>query len=381
LLRRIALAAAMLLVVALPDAASGQTRTDSAAVLLGAASRFANEGRADVAEALFEMILQRFGDTPAADRVRQLRATSPGASRAGRTELMVWSTLYGAWVGVAVPLLLDADGPEPYGLGLLLGAPGGFVLGRMYARSRPLSEGQARAITFGGTWGTWQGFGWAEVFDIGRRTERLCPEPGLPCYDVEVGDNTAERVGAALAGGLTGIAAGALLSRRQISNGLAATVNYGALWGTWFGLATGLLTDLEDDDLLAAALIGANAGLLTGALLGPRWRLSRNRARLISLAGLAGGLAGGGIDLLLRIDDEKTAILIPLATSVGGLAFGAWATRDFDAEGADAASGVLFDLRDGRWSVDMPVPAPILQHDRRRGTHPALFVPVLRARF
>jgi hypothetical protein len=372
-----------------PADAAAQTRSDSAAVLLATAIRFANEGRGEVAEALHNFILERFGDTPAAARVRELRVRSPVSSRPGRTELMVWGTMYGAWLGVAVPLIADADSPEPYGIGLLLGAPVGFFASRAYGRSRTITDGQARAITLGGTWGTWQGLGWAIALDIGTDTEQVCI-PDLPCFDTETGNPIEERVTAAVVGGLAGILAGALISRKPISPGLASTVNFGALWGTWVGLAGGLIVDIEDDpdetndddQKLIWTLIGGNAGLLTTAILAPRWQLSRNRARLISLAGLIGGLAGGGIDLLVQPDDTDVAVAIPLATSLAGLVFGAYATRTFD-DGSDGGpGGVLLDVRAGHLSLDVPAPLPTFVRDDRTGkSHPALHIPVLRARF
>jgi hypothetical protein len=368
--------------------AAAQTRSDSAAVLLATATRFANEGRGEVAEALHNFILERFGDTPAAARVRELRVRSPAASRSGRTELMVWGTTYGAWLGVAVPLIADADSPEPYGVGLLLGAPAGFFASRVYGRSRTITDGQARAITFGGTWGTWQGLGWAIALDLGLDTERVCI-PDVPCFDVETGDANEERVTAAVVGGLAGILTGALISRKPISSGVASTVNFGALWGTWVGLAGGWIVDSEDDpdetddddQKLIWTLVGGNAGLLATAILAPRWQLSRNRSRLISMAGLIGGLAGGGIDLLVQPDDTDVAIAIPLATSLAGLFLGAHLTRNFDG-GDGGQGGVLLDVRDGRLNLDMPAPIPTLVRDDRTGkSHPALHIPVLRAVF
>ena len=80
------------------------------------------------------------------------------------------------------------------GVGLLLGAPAGFFASRAYARSRPLSDGQARAITLGGTWGTWQGFGWASVLDLGTETVRECPLGPDDCFEYETGDDTEEKV-------------------------------------------------------------------------------------------------------------------------------------------------------------------------------------------
>lgn len=377
-------------VLAVPGRASAQSRPDSAAVLLDAARRFEAQGRTDVADALMEMILERYGDTAAAAEVRRLRTEMPEGRgvRSGAVELQVWSTLYGFWLGVATPLIASADGPEPYGLGLLVGGPTGFLLSRSYARSRSLSDGQARAITWGGTWGSWQGFGWAQVLDWGRETSEVCPDPGQ-CFEVEEGDNVEEIVASMVVGGLTGIVAGALLSQKPISPGLATTVNFGSLWGSWFGVATSVLMDLEDDDLLAGTLVGGNAGLVATAVLGPGWQLSRNRARLISIAGVVGGLGGAGFDLLLQVEDEKTALLIPLVTSVAGLAVGALTTRDYDARtpaggGDDGAGAALLRLDGGRLVLDAPRPAPTLLRaggPRGRRWHPALAVPLLSARF
>jgi hypothetical protein len=225
-----------------------------------------------VAEALFQYVSERFSDTPAgAAALQALRAVPAGAmSQGSRVELQVWSTLYGLWLGVAVPGALGASGSEPYGLGLLLGGPGGFLAGRALANSRPLSEGQVRAITFGGTWGTWQGFGWARVLGIGEK--EVCPGPNF-CYTEDAGSRTV--FSSLVVGGLAGIATGTVLSRKPISAGTATTVNFGAFWGTWFGVAGSVLADLEGDSFLATTLLGGNAGLVAAALLHPGWNLSR----------------------------------------------------------------------------------------------------------
>jgi hypothetical protein len=108
--------------------------------------------------------------------------------------------------------------------------------------------------------------------------------------------------------------------------------------------------------------------------------MSRNRARLISIAGVIGGLAGAGMDLIMRPDDEKVAIGIPLATSIAGLAIGAGLTAN---EGRRSAAGALgpgpdgalqgpgtslVRLRDGELSWDFPTPFATFQPvDRRDG--------------
>jgi hypothetical protein len=287
-------------------------------------------------------------------------------ARSGRVELQVWSTLYGAALGIALPYIFDADAAEVYGIGLLLGAPAGFLLSRAYARERQLTEGQARAITFGGTWGAWQGLGWALALEVGED---------------DIGSDESY-VDLAVLGSVAGIAVGAILARKPIPTGLATTVNFGALWGTWFGVAAGVLAD-QQDGVLEASLIGGNAGLIATAVLAPRWQLSRNRARLISVGGLLGGIAGAGLLLIIQPNDEKVAILFPLAGSIAGLTVGARSTRDHDRGGATPGGGepgALLDFRDGAWSIDAPMPYATMLRERR-ALRPALGVTLFRARF
>ena len=342
--------------------AQASSPADSANVLLDAAASFESEDQWEAAEALYRFIAEHFDTTPAAvqAQARFSALNLEGAQGSGSVELRVWGTTFGLWLGVAIPRLLGAETPEPYGAGLLLGGPAGYFGGKALAGSLSLTEGQARAITFGGTWGTWQGFGWAEVLDLGGQEDCFRGQ----CFDS--GSSDEARLGAMVVGGLTGIAAGALLSRNEISQGVASTVNYGALWGTWFGLATSALLDFDDDNqkTLTSALIGGNAGLLTTALLAPGWNISRNRARLVSIAGVIGGLGGLGLDLLLQPSDDKALVGIPLATSLLGLGIGVVTTRGTDTELARAddslssLSGALFKLDEGRCGVGFPTPTP-----------------------
>jgi hypothetical protein len=152
-------------------------------------------------------------------------------------------------------------------------------------------------------------------------------------------------------------------------------------------VAGGALFDLEDDDLLAATLIGGNAALLASALVAPSWNVSRSRARLISIAGVLGGLGGLGIDLLTQPDDDKVALGIPLAGSIVGLGVGIAATRGGGAARealGDGPDGALLGLQDGRLALGTPTPSPTLVpafRDGRFGWHPALRLELVRASF
>jgi hypothetical protein len=191
-----------------------------------------------------------------------------------------------------------------------------------------------------------------------------------------------------IVGGLVGVASGALLSGQDITPGTGTAVNFGSLWGTWLGFAGGVLFDLENDDLLASTLVGGNVGLAATALMAPGWNVTRNRARLVSIAGVLGGLGGAGIDLIAQPDDEKVAVAIPLAGSILGLAIGMLATRDETATRVGAldagGSSALLGLRDGRLALGTPLPLPVLvPTDGPSGTRwrPALGLELFRASF
>lgn len=375
----------------IPRPASAQvTVADSAAVLLAAADDFDRRGERAVAEALYRHIADRFPDTDAGAtaRARLGEVTAEQSRAGGETELKVWSTVYGTWLGIAVPTAAGADESEPYGVGLLLGAPVGFFGGRAFAQSRPVSLGQARAITWGGTWGMIQGLGWANALDFGGG-ERIIE--GDIVIDEEA--STEAMFTSMIVGSALGIGGGMLAARREISPGTATSANLGSLWGLWFGVAGSILFDLDEDATWATTMLTGNAGLIGGALAGSRWPLSRSRSRLISVGGLIGGVAGAGLILIAEPDDDETAIAIPLTTSIVGLVLGTTLTRGHDAEedagtnlqaaGHFAPSGALLNRSQGAWSLSAPLPLPVREPALRPGGRDALRwkLPLLNVRF
>jgi len=197
-------------------------------------------------------------------------------------------------------------------------------------------------------------------------------------------------------GGLAGTVTGALLARKPIPSGVATAVNFGAFWGSWFGLAGGVLANLEGDRLLTSTLLAGDAGLLATATMAQGWDMSLNRARLISIAGVLGGLVGAGLDLMIQPDNEKVAMGIPLAGSIIGLAVGANLTSGTDRRGGLASTGLgdddefpgvgaaLFRFREGRLSFGIPTPFPtMIPVEGRKGISfkPAFGVTLLDSRF
>ena len=372
-----------------PRPASAQlTRADTAAALLAVAEDFENGDADDIAEALYRHIVERFPGTAAAETARtRLEDVTGRQSRAGgEVELKVWTSLYGLWQGVAIPLAASADDGQAYGFGLLLGGPAGFLMGRELARSRPRSLGQARAITWGGTWGAIQGWGWARALDFGDAQRGY---DGRTYGDDESMEATFTSM---IVGGALGIGGGLALARREITPGTATSAMLGSLWGTWFGFSTAYLADVEGDGLTAAAMIAGNVGLALGAQAG-RIPLSRGRARLISVGGLVGAFGGLGVNLIAQPDSDKTFVATVLAGSVAGLLVGAAGTRgdrgesdpseDLEAATSLPAPGSLLNWSDGDWAFSTPLPTPVLEPTSRSAGRDALVwkVPLLKVRF
>lgn len=339
------------------------TRADSAAVLLETARDFEADGEYGTADALLYYITERFAGTPSATVASELLRGPTGdrVEPVSRVELPVFLTTYGLWLGIGIPWALGADDEEAYGAGLLIGGPLGLFSGLAYSRSRRLSAGQARAISWGGLYGSWQGWGWTQLFDIGVRDQ--CGSFG--CYADE--SNTEELVAGTVVGGLLGIGAGALIAQNPVRSGVASGAQGGSIWGSIYGaMLAGIFDDDAEDSALATALIAGNAGLLAGGALAAKYDVGRDRIRLMNLGALVGGLGGLGIDLLIQPDDNETAIAIPLVTSIAGLVIAARNTRDRPApatDGAGPAMGqgtALLGWEEGSLRIQAPMPVPTL---------------------
>ena len=361
-----------------------------------------------LAGALYNLIVERYPGSAAAQEVLRRRGTAAiprtEMDRGGRAELIVFGTAAGLWTGVALPAAFGVDDPELYGLALLVAGPAGFLIAKNYADKSLRGEGHARAISFGGTWGTWQGYGWTQVLDIGTEFVRDCmefnPDNG-ECLrygqgGYETGPDSEVFFRAALLGGLTGVIVGDQLGRRaRITPGMATSASLGGLWGSWFGLATrqilvgddsesigGDVYVDDDDDDLAWILVGGNLGVLGGALFAKKAGWTREQARLISIAGVAGGVAGLGVDLLVQPDDERVALAIPLAGSIAGLIVGTrWVRGRADEGDLRGGEEALLQVEDGKWAMSVPTPQPAMLRDGRGERVPALAVPIFQARF
>ena len=248
----------ILAVVMTPRIEAQATRADSAAILLEATRRLELEGEGVAAQELMDLIVRHFPGTPAAAEAELVltASRSQNLERSGRASLIAFSTLYGGWLGVAVPAAFGANEPEPFGAGLLIGAPLGFFASKAIVDRYPMSSGQATLTGFGARWGTWQGIGWREVLGIGEDSDEAPFTAGI-------------------VGGLAGLVTGGLLAQKlNPSHGAATMVELGSLWGVWYGLAGAVVADVQEDNAaLTWALMGSNVGLVASALAARSWEM------------------------------------------------------------------------------------------------------------
>jgi hypothetical protein len=358
--------------------AASQTTADSANIVLDVARSLAWEGRSDAARQLFRFIQIHYSATSAARLADSLLRIFPEPSRpsgSGSTGFILFHTLYGGFLGVAIPAAFGADGSGPYGAGLLLGAPIGFFGSRAFARARISTPGQAGIASFATAWGTWQGLAVQQILDIGQ--QESCSNYG--CYSQN--SDTAPWA-AMVVGGLAGLGTGLVLASQEIPSGTSTLISHSAYWGSWFGVSLGSAFGAEDDRLITTTVIGGNLALLAAIPAATAWRPSSGRVRLTTAAGLAGALAGVGIIFLANVEDDRRSIAIPAATSAIGLIAGAVVTRNArDAEEGPAGVALLTRRDRLRLGVPLPIPAAIPVDERTRRWRPGFRLTLLDAVF
>jgi hypothetical protein len=372
--RAVLLVALALVAWTFPRPVSAQvSRSDSAAVLLNAAQRLDADGQRVAASAVLTFIVRNYGDTPSGAEARRELESRPAEAEegSGRVELVAWSTLYGAWLGIVVPAALSVNQAEVYGLGLLAGGPLGYAAAQSIATSRHVTLGEARAMTFGFRWGTTQAIGW-----LSELTEDVSAETAFATMGL---------------GGLGGMALGGAIARRQhLTAGQVAYSAQGYYWGTYYAVSLAVIANI-DNHTGSWILAGGDIGMLAAAATAPEG-ITAGRAWLTSAMGIAGMAAGWGVDLIIGADTKEVVLGIPMATSAVGLILGTRSARAMAQRGPDNGGGAgaalptaLLDASGSRLHLGLPVPTPTLipvgEQGPRRLYRPALTVPLLHATF
>jgi hypothetical protein len=277
----------------------------------------------------------------------------PRSDRGGRAQLVLGTTLYGIWTGIAIDVLGDVDGDRLPVLAPLLGMAAGLA-GSLYAtRGGDVTAGQAWSIITGLDYGTYNGLLWAAARDA--RTDK-----GV--------------VGTALGAGMAGGAVGILVAMQRPPQGAVEMVRSGGLYGTAAALMGALLFAPDSPSskaIFTTLATGMDVGLASGAALASQVGISRNRMLLIdagSIAGLGFGLGGAWL-VTGSGGNGRHALGAGGLVGLGvGMAAAIFLTRGMDDRGEaetttpPAASALAARDERGRWSFGgftlVPVAAP-----------------------
>lgn len=144
-----------------------------------------------------------------------------------------------------------------------------------------------------------------------------------------------EVAGSAALGGLLGVSAGAMLiapGRNREST--VALTSLATTTGAWLGLVGSQLTSGEygpdDNAAFTGMLLGGDAALMAAVLTGPHVQLSRSRARLLGLGATVGALTGLAFDLTFSVDGRKESWSLLGVGTLAGLIGAVALTSDFD---------------------------------------------------
>ncbi|HXU01274.1 MAG TPA: hypothetical protein VN903_09795 [Polyangia bacterium] len=275
----------------------------------------------------------------------QKRTVSGGNE--GRGRLVLWSSLYGIWLGIATDIMFEIDGERAVIVPPLIGLGAGLGLSLAATSNTQLSVGEAWTIITGLDYGTINGALWAG---------------GLDFSDKGV-------VGTAVATSVAATSIGVLVAdTKSPSAGDIELVRSSLLWGTITGLLTTFIISPHATSTSAFKAVAASmdAGLLVGVGLANYVDVSRNRVLIIDAGAIAGGLFGLGIAWLAAGTDNNARGLAgaTLAGMLTGIGVAAFTTRGLDAHDGDIAAApslpaVLARDAAGHWGFGTPGPVPV----------------------
>jgi hypothetical protein len=282
--------------------------------------------------------------------------------RRGRIQLTIGLGAWGLFAGPAAAFSANHHDPNPdvVALSLALGPAVGAGLGLLLSSGESYTEGQGLATVAGMWWGLWNGIAVTALREHSKEE------------DVLLGS---------LVGSGGGIAVGALLGLTRPSSGQVALANSLAGYGAFVAAVTTVIAQPARDVAYARnVLIGMDAGLGLGVLVGHYRPLSRGRVALLDAGAALGatfGFAGSMLVMGRGLGDpteDQIRFMAGLSlVGLGGGLFTAWhLTADMDRRPAALGLSPVPALvaHDERgWGIGAPAPRPIVTAaaDGRRG--------------
>jgi hypothetical protein len=266
----------------------------------------------------------------------------------GRGRLVLWSSLYGIWLGIAGDILIQVNELQPAVLLPMVGIGVGLGASLVITAHHPVTTGQAWTIITGLDYGSINGALWGAGF-------------GLSAKGV---------VGLSLATSVAATPVAIFVASTQSPKaGDIELVRSSLLWGTVAGLLAAAAFDphATAEGAWRTGAIAMDVALAAGIGLANSFDLSRNRVLIIDAGAVGGGLIGLGVALLVSDTHNVSGQAVAggaLGGLVAGIAIAALATRSLDSAETQArapAYPALFARdADGHWAVGMPAPTPVL---------------------
>ena len=300
------------------------------------------------------------------DNVLRTRAPETGSisetasANEGRGRLVLWSSLYGIWLGIAGDVLMNVNDVQSAVILPMAGIGVGLGVSLLITSHHPVTTGQAWTIITGLDYGSLNGALWGG--GLGLSTKGV--------------------VGLSLASSIAATSVAIYVASTQSPKaGDVELVRSSLLWGTTAGLLAAAALSSSNTSAESAWRTGAIAmdvSLAVGIGLANSFDLSRNRVLIIDAGAIGGGLVGLGVAFLAEGNHASGQAVAggALGGLLAGITIAALATRDLDrAETQARAPGypALF-ARDagGHWAVSMPAPTPVFDSSGTRAVGASL---------
>ena len=274
-----------------------------------------------------------------------------------RAELMITQTVVaGLFLGLAVPgSTWQPSEPGPPVLLGLTGAAIGGVGSHFFAKEFEPTTGQVMSLFTGEVLGAANGFGLSAAFP---------PRDYRAAYQ--------QTLLGTLIGAGGGVAAAKYLDPDA---GQVAAVNAGMLWGTYFSSMSFLIWEESNPRFIAMRVVGgADLGAGLGALSAHYFPMTRGRANMINLGGVAGTAVGLGVfrmvDFYGSLNNQESVAGILMASTGAGLATAALLTRTMgtsDHASAAVPGGVLVGVYGDQVGFGVPLPTVAVTQEGELG--------------